>query len=177
MPAPRDTGVNRHGQRVLPHLARGEAPFEVVLLEEGFHRTRERLKRPFPKQDFLAVGEEDIGDVQFLDVGFGMFRRVAWTDRKPLGLDDGQGATVAVAKRIVGASGLEDVLEADAVLVVGVPALAFKLGVDDDAGKRLVAFRHAFAKSFVFLRTRPQAWLKPSLYIGFQCVLAHFFAF
>lgn len=121
------------------------------MLEKGFDRTRERLAFPFPEQDFLAVGEEDIGDVHFLGVGFGLRRRVAWADRKSLGLDDGQGATVAVAKHIVGASVLEDVLEADAVLIVGVPALVFKLGVDKDAGKCLIAFRHTLNKSLCFL--------------------------
>jgi len=34
--APSDTVVDRHGERVLPQLARSETPFQVRLFEEGF---------------------------------------------------------------------------------------------------------------------------------------------
>jgi len=61
-------------------LVRGKPTFEVVLFEKGFYRMWERFAQPFPKQDFLAVGEKNIGDVQFLGIGFGLLRRIAWTD-------------------------------------------------------------------------------------------------
>ena len=78
--APRDAGINGYGQRVLSYLVRGKATFEVVLFEKGFHCMWECLALPFPEQDFFTIGEKNVMDVQFLGIGFGLLRRVAWTD-------------------------------------------------------------------------------------------------
>ena len=110
---------------------------------------RERLALPFPEQNFFAVGEKKVRDVQFLGIGFGLLRRIAWTDWKSLGFDNGQGTSVPVVEYIVSASDLEDIFIADAVLIAGIPALVFKLCVDNNARKRFIAIRHVFAKSFV----------------------------
>jgi hypothetical protein len=40
----------------------------------------ECLALPFPEQDFFTIGEKNVMDVQFLGIGFGLLRRVAWTD-------------------------------------------------------------------------------------------------
>jgi hypothetical protein len=61
-------------------LVRGKPTFEVVLFEKSFYWMRERLALPFPEQNFFAVGEKKVRDVQFLGIGFGLLRRVAWTD-------------------------------------------------------------------------------------------------
>ncbi len=130
----------------MPHLARGKAAFKIVLFEKGFDRTRKRFPLPFPKQDFFAVGEEYIGDIQLLGVGFGLFPRLDWIDRKSLGFDNGENPPVPVAEDIIGAAYADDIFNADAILIVEIPTLVFKLGINNDAGKCLVTLCHLLIK-------------------------------
>jgi hypothetical protein len=56
--------VNFNRIGVLPDLTGCKAPFEITLIEESFDWMWEGFAPPFPEQDFFAIGEKDIGDVQ-----------------------------------------------------------------------------------------------------------------
>ena len=45
-----------------------------------------------------------------------------------------------VIEYIVSASNLKDIFIADTVLIAGIPALVFKLRVDNNAGKRFIRY-------------------------------------
>jgi len=81
-----------------------------------------------------------------LGVGFGLFPRLDWIDRKSLGFDNGENPPVPVAEDIIGAAYADDIFNADAILIVEAPTLVFKLGINNDAGKCLVTLCHLLIK-------------------------------
>ena len=73
------------------------APFKIALRKEGFDRAREGFALPFPKADFLAVGQKDVGRFQLLGVALGLRLGLGGVDAGALGFDDGERAPVAIA--------------------------------------------------------------------------------
>jgi hypothetical protein len=97
----RNVRVDCYGKRVLLHLARGEALFEVRLLEKGFDGARVGFAFPLPEPELLAVGEKDIGNAELLRIGPGLLDSVTRANRKAFCFNDGHGAAIAVAEHII----------------------------------------------------------------------------
>lgn len=140
-----DASVDRDRHRVALQLPRREAPFQIVLLEEGLHYAREGFTLPFPEADFLAVGEEDVRHFELHGVGLCLCLGLCRIDCGLLGFDHGERPSVTVAEYVVGFGPVrKDVLEADGVGIEHVPALVLELGVNLDARKGFVGSRHYF---------------------------------
>ncbi len=130
-------------QRIDTHLPHGGTAFKVELREEGSDRTRVRFTLPVPKQDFLAVGEEDERHVRHFGVVPPLLGGVGGVDGFALGFDNRQAPSLTTAQQIVGTVAIgQSVFIAHADAIADVPALVFELGVDESAGKGF-GLRHA----------------------------------
>jgi len=109
------------------------------LLEESLYRVRVGFVMPFPEQDFDAVGEEHIGNIQLPGVVFGLLCGISGVEGITLGFNDRQRTSIPVTQYIVsfGAVAHHHFI-ANRIGVGSVPTLGSKHRINDYTGKGFV---------------------------------------
>lgn len=98
---------------------------------------------PFPEPNLVAVGKEDVRNLELLGIILRLFGGIAGTDRKTLGLDHGYRASMSVTQHIVGSRAVfQHHLVTNTKTIGKAPALRGELAVDDDAREGFVGRLH-----------------------------------
>ena len=128
-----DPSIDRDvGQRA-PQRACGDPAFQIVLGVEGGDLTGVGVPAAIQEAHFLAVRQEDEGNVEQRCVMDALVLGGDRVDARPLRFDDRHRAPGAVAEHVVRARAVpEGVLEEDAHPVGQVPAGILEQGVDPD---------------------------------------------